>query len=340
MYLGVVMTVGIKDIADNLGVSFSCVSKALNNASDIGLEMKERVQKEAERVNYRPNLLARGLAGGSTRTIGYVIPNIEDVFSPAITRKIEAGLKAENYFFVLSHSNNDGFEEGKIVRNMLAMRVQGFIIIPAAFNLNLDIYRYLAEQKIPFVLIDAIYEELDANMIASNDCEASEEAVTYLISRGYRRIGFISGPRNHPNMKARLTGYKTALKKAGISADEKYIHGESYKRESGYSAGEYFALMSRKPDAVFCCTDEMAIGAYNSFKSKGIQVPKDIALMGFGGMPALEKLDIKLSTVSQPKGELGDVAVQVLIESIEGGSANWKPKRVILKSKLEIGEST
>ncbi len=331
----------IIDIGRKTKVSTATVSRVLNNKDDlipISKETKEKVLKAAKDLNYHPNLLARSLVQKKSNTIGLIIPSVSYSFFPEVTKGIEAVLNENGYKLILCHSDEDSKKERGEFENLLERRVDGLIIAPAQEMENLTILQELKEEKFPFVLIDRHYQGENFNCVLTNDEEAAFEAVDYLISLGHKRIGYIAGPSSCSTSKERFSGYKKALIKSKIPFEEELVIGNGFNEEDGYKAMKRFFQLKELPTAIFCINDPAAIGTFKAIKEKGLNIPDDISLIGFANLSPTEILEIPLTTVNQPKHQMGEVACKRLLEIIE--KKDTKPKKIILESKLIIRSST
>ncbi|GAH67299.1 unnamed protein product, partial [marine sediment metagenome] len=214
----------------------------------------------------------------------------------------------------------------------------GLIIIPALDKKNLAIYQRLLREDFPFVFINICFRDLKVNYIRTNDYEAAYQAVSYLIKMGHKKIAHIRGPIGVLECDDRFLGYKDALAKNKIYFRSEYVKLSDYSIKSGYKAMNKLLKLKKIPSAIFCVGDDVAIGAYEVIREAKLTVPDDIALIGFGDIPQISTLEVPLTTFNEPKYELGEKAVEVLMENI-AACEKWKPKEIVIKSKFIIRKS-
>jgi len=222
-------------------------------------------------------------------------------------------------------------------------RVDGLIIAPAQDNRNLELLKRFKKEKFPFVLIDRYYKGEKFNAVVTNDEEMAYQAVKYLINLGQRRIGYISGPPLVSTSQNRFSGYKRALLESSSNPchclskqGKELVKGDSFGEKDGYKAMKEFLKMKEIPTAILAVNDPVAIGAFRAINEKGLKVPDDISLVGFANLSSASL--IGLTTIDQPKSELGKIACQRLLKIIENN--NTPPRKIILKSKFLIRSST
>jgi LacI family transcriptional regulator len=334
------MTVRMKDIARDLGVSVVTVSKVLRNHSDIGVETRERVLKRVKELNYRPNLAARALVTGRTATVGLIVPDLVHPFFAEVAKGISRVLRKKGYSVVISSSEEDVELEKQEIDQLVARQVDALFL--ALAQTETAAVSRLLEQRIPFVLIDRAVRGLDANFVGIDDREAGRLAVKHLVEQGCRRIAHIRGPEVSTAV-GRVEGFREALAEEGIFLPPAYIvrgtHGDDAAHLSGYASMRQLLRLSPRPDAVFCYNDPMAMGAMKAILEAGLHVPADIAVVGCGNVTYAGLLRIPLSSIDQASTAMGERAARLALSLIES-KLQPKPKSVLLTPTLIVRASS
>ncbi len=338
------MRVSIKDIARAAGVSHSTVSRALADSPLLPETTRRRVQRLAQRMGYAPNAIARGLVTRRTHTIGVIVTTIEDPFVAEVVRGIEEVAADQRYRVFLGTSHNDPTREVNLVRALREWRVDGVIV--ASSRVGALYQPVLKEIGAPIVLINnqkaqtarAAVPRRESEMIHSvavDDRQGGALATQHLIDLGHRVIAYLGGPPDHAASRHRLTGYRRALKRAGLGYDSSRVRFGSGRADAGEQALEFFTRSSA-PTGIFCYNDMTAIGALAALKRKGLRVPEDVSLVGFDDIPFARYVDPPLTTIHQPKEEMGRVAMQMLLDLLHG-----KPvANVMVPGQLIVRETT
>ena len=243
--------VTLKDIAKEMGVSITTISRALNNKNDISPLTKERILRVIKQRGYTPNAVARGLKIKRTETIGVVITDISDPFFAPVVKGVEKTAQQEGYHVILCDTDEDYQIEKEALRTLIEKRVDGLLITPTQTDFQ-DIAE-LKRKKLPFVLLARHFdfELLETNYVSTDDVKGAFSAITFLIEKGHRRILFINGPSYISSTKERLAGYKRALLEAGVEIDESLIRGGGIKKEDGYRIMKEELEKSSRFTAVF-----------------------------------------------------------------------------------------
>lgn len=311
------MAVRLKDIARDLGVSLITVSKALRGVDDISDETRQRVLKRVAELNYRPNMLARGLASGKSSIVGLVVPDLLHPFFAEFAKSLNGVLRQHGYGLILASSEEDPQLEQQEIRNVLARGVDALLI--ASCQPTLHGFYGVEDQRTPFILVDRNFPHLNAHFVGTDDYAAGLQATHHLVSIGRRRIAHIAGPELTPGAD-RLRGYKDALRQAGIPIRESYIIASSKVEELGedigYKVMRQFLHRKPYPDAVFCYNDLTAIGAMQAVVEAGLSIPADIAFIGCGNVRYSDFLRIPLSSIDQSTTQLGQQAGKLALDLI------------------------
>ncbi|MEO7444789.1 MAG: LacI family DNA-binding transcriptional regulator [Ferruginibacter sp.] len=328
----------IKDIARQLNISVSTVSRAIRNASDVNPETKKAVMSLVEELNYLPNQLALSLRNKQTHTIGVIVPNLDYVLSMMVRGIDEVALEA-GYTVMICQSNESFGREILNTRRLLESLVDGFIISVSSETKTFEHFKNIQEKNIPMVVFDRVSPELKAPGVRIDNEEGGYLATEHLIEQGYRRIAILAGPDNLDISNRRMDGYLKALKKHKIKVDRSLIINCDFNQDYAFFATEELLVMKNRPDAIFTISDRMAIGAMLAIKKKGLRMPEDIGLVGFNNEPIVSLVSPAISSVEQPSFELGKVAAKLFIERMhQTDDMNFVEK--ILRPKLFIRESS
>lgn len=330
--------VTIKDIARELGISKSTVSRALADRFDVKPETRKAVLEMAQKLKYRPNVMALNFMHQQTKIIGVVVPEFLNSFFPRMIIEIQRVCEQQGYNVLITQSNEDPADELKNLNIMRSAMVDGLIVSVVHRNRNLEHYRQLQEDGIPIVFVNRASDLADSTCVTVDDEKMAFFVVEHLIYGQRRRILHLAGPAELKNTQERRTGYRKALAKHRIPLDEKLIREGGIERETGYRAMQQCLAEGVVPDAVFAFNDPVAIGAMEAIKRAGYRIPQDIAVAGFSESRSALLVDPPLTSVAQPLSELGATAARLLLEKIE--HPETPPKRVILDAALNIRRSS
>ncbi|MGC8787258.1 MAG: LacI family DNA-binding transcriptional regulator [Anaerolineae bacterium] len=326
----------MKDIAEAAGVSVATVSHVINETRYVSDELRARVLKAMEELNYHPNILARSLRLGKTHTIALIVPDNSNPFFAEIARVAEMIGFENDYSVILCNSNKSVEREAAYLEVLIAKKVDGIIFIAAGSNQ--EHLQELAREGIPVVVADRDVPQTLADVVLVNHEQGAYDATNYLISLGHRRIACIAGPSPLTPSGDRVRGYKRALAEAGIPFDERLVVPCTESYLSGETAMEKLLDLDRPPTAVFAYNDMIAIGVLRALANAGLRVPGDISIVGFDDIFLASALVPSLTTVAQPIVELATLATELLISRIRGN--NTQPgQRIMLETKLVVRES-
>lgn len=329
----------IIDIAKKLGISASTVSRALNDHPDISTKTKKLVKKVAKELNYRPNLIAQSLKSNRTTTIGVIVPEIKhDFFSSAISGIEQIAYNA-GYTIILCQSN-ESFEREVVNTNLLMHhRVAGLIVSISQNTKQGDHFKDLLDKGIPLVFFDRACEDVDTYKVIIDDKKSAFNAVSHLISKGYKRIAHFAGPTGLDICKKRMKGYIEALEQNGLKLDPELIKYGGLHEQDGYESMNSLLEKNIIPDAIFAVNDPVAVGAFQRIKEAKLKIPDDIAIVGFSNNKITSLVDPPITTVNQPSFEMGKKAAEILINLIENKNL-LDTKEIILDTELIIRGST
>lgn len=331
------MAATIKDIAKKANVSYGTVSRALNNKYGVKKETRERVVAVAAKMGYSPNAIARGLVNKATNSIGLIIPDILNPFYPGVARSIEDKALKNGYSVFFCNTNHDKKRETQYLRLLAEKRVDGIIVAPGldASNTPNDV----TVGDIPIVHICRRYVEPDKSFVVIDDERGGFLATKHLIEQGYKKIGFIGAAQNQAlYMGKRFEGYKQAFQKFGLELDDRYIYSSDFKRQTGYRLVRKMLANGDYPRAIFAENDLLALGGIQAIRESGLSIPEDIAVVGFDDIPFASFPEVQMTTIRQPKHEMGEMAVSILLDQLSG--RNTQPRKVILEPRLIIRKSS
>ncbi|MEI9806907.1 MAG: LacI family DNA-binding transcriptional regulator [Bacteroidota bacterium] len=328
----------IKDIARQLNISISTVSRALRNAPDVNIDTKKAVMALSEELSYHPNKLALSLKQRQTHNIGVLVPNLDYVMSTMVKGIDEVALEA-GYTVMVCQSNESFGREILNARRLLDSLVDGFIISVSSETKVFDHFRRIQEKHMPMVVFDRVTPHLIAPSVRIDNMDGGFQATEHLIEQGYKRIAILAGPKNLGISNSRMEGYINALKKYKIKPDDDLIIHCDFNQDYAYVATRELLAMKKRPDAIFTISDRMAIGAMLAIKEKGLTMPHDIGLVGFNNEPVTSLVTPSISSVDQPAFELGKIAAKLFIERIHNNE-DMNNVEEILKTKLIIRESS
>ena len=334
------MAVRLKDIAQDLGLSIVTISKVLRNHDDISTETRERVLKRMKELNYQPNLAARALVTGRSHLMGLVVPDLVHPFFAQVAKGVSRALRDKGYGLVIASSEEDADLEKQEIQQMLARRLD--VLIIASTQSSVDSFRWIEEQRKPYVLIDRRFTGLAAHFIGTDDIAVGRMATEHLIENGCRRIAHIGG-QHLSTAVDRLEGYRRALAAGGLRWREEYVvcrqHVDDSADLTGYQTMQDLLRLRMPPDGVFCFNDPIAMGAMNAAAEAGVRVPQDLAIVGCGNVRYGAALRVALTSVDQGSDSLGERAAKLALTLIQG-KAVQKIKQILIEPKLVIRESS
>ncbi|MFV0544598.1 MAG: LacI family DNA-binding transcriptional regulator [Bacteroides sp.] len=318
----------IKDIARELGVSPSTVSRALKNNPDISQETRDAVHKYAKEHNYQPNVLALNLRTSRSNTIGVIIPQLVHHFFSCVLSGIEEIAAKQGYNILVAQSNEQYDNEVRITQSFLAARVCGVITSLAKDTSKYDHYQKLIDNNIPIVFYDRICTGINTERVVVDDYAGAFAAVEYMIQTGCKRIFFYGASPHLEITKNRKNGYLDAMKKYRIPVNENMIK-LCDTREQAIAITPDLLEAPDRPDGFFAINDETASGILYSCKLVGLKVPEEVSICGFTDGAIAQSTDPKLTTVEQHGEEVGRSAINLLIDKLEENTDSKKTNRIV-----------
>jgi LacI family transcriptional regulator len=330
------LTVTIYDVAREAGVSMATVSRVVNNNPNVKPQTRKKVFEAIERLGYRPNAVARGLASKKTTTVGVVIPDISNAIFAEVARGIEDIANMYRYNIILCNADKKKEKEISVINTLLEKQVDGLLFMGGTVtNEHIEAFK---SSSVPIVLCATTDDKNAIPAVDINHEKAAYDAVQLLIQQGHRNIGMISGTLQDPaNGFARFQGYKKALEEANIPVLDEYIRIGNYRYESGIEAMKYIISLADKPTAIFAATDEMAIGAIHMIQDANLKVPEDISVISVDNSRMASMVRPLLTTVAQPMYDIGAVSMRLLTKLMN--KENVELTKIVLPHELIIRKS-
>ncbi|MDB5030384.1 LacI family DNA-binding transcriptional regulator [Mucilaginibacter sp.] len=331
----------IYDIAEKLNITASSVSRALNNSNHVNEATKNLVLKTAAELNYKRNLLASNLRMGKTKTIGVVVPRINQNFFSNVIAGIEDATYQKGYNLIICQSNESHSKEVKCVNTLMNQHVDCIVISVSVESDDHTHLEHVIEQGIQLIQFDRVAEELETLKVINDNETASMEAVVHLIQQGYKRIALLEGPQNLNIFKQRKTGYLNALKKFNIPVNDELIIENAWTKELGAAATRKLLSLPDPPDAIFASTSDFsALGVLDVAHDMDIKVPSQLGILGYSNEAFTEITTPSITTVDQFSVHMGKTIANLYFEEMENKEVAVTPKVISIKPQLIIRSST
>lgn len=334
------MNISIRDVARHAGVSVSTASRALNNKPDVNKSVRARILAAAAELNYAANVHARVLGGGRSHTIGLIITNSADPFFAALVRGVSDAATASSYSIVVWNTNEATDMELRAHQMLRERRVDGALL--ASVQSGAAPLGRLAEEGIPFVLLNRYLERFPANCVQLDYRSGARAATSHLITLGHRRIAHLTHGDDRYSAQERLAGYRDALERAGLPFAPDLVIPCTSSIEGAYRAAlEVLPSLHPRPTALFAYNDIWCVGVLRALHELGWRIPRDISLMGCDDLELSGFLVPPLSTVFQNPYEIGRQGVELLLAQLASPSdLAWTPRRIVLQPELRLRAST
>jgi LacI family transcriptional regulator, repressor for deo operon, udp, cdd, tsx, nupC, and nupG len=313
-----VSKVGIKDIATISGVSPATVSRTLRNPELVSKETRKRVMKAVKEAGYTPNRFGSSLRTQKSGNIMVVMPDITNQVNAGIIRAIESEAQKAGYSVLLGDTQSLLEREQHYAHMTQSGQADGILLFTYHLPFETDDSKPLMAQLPPLVNSCEAIPIDGINKVMIDNTAAAKTAVNHLLDFGHTRIAAVMGPSDTPSTLERLKGYKLALIEAGIDIDDSLIMRGDYGLDSGSSAMEKLLKLKQRPTAVFCFSDDMAIGAMSVLREYGFNIPQDISVMGFDDIRYAKLMSPALTTIHQPLEDIGKACTQLLLQQLAG----------------------
>jgi len=326
----------IKEVAKEAGVAHSTVSRAINDIN-INQDTRAKVLEIIRKLDYQPNLIARGLIKNKTQALALITPEL----NPHVLRIIQGigeTCKRLNYALMLFATDpwqDEGLTYAWVIKNWL---VDGVLILNIRHQEDLSgRIGKLHGEGVPFVFINKYLTKENINAVGVDNHDGVLKAITHLVNLGHKKIGVINGGLMSVDGFERSEAYKDALRKFDLAYDENMVGSGDFREIDGYEEMKRILCYSTRPTAMFCANDLMAIGAMRAIKEKGLNIPSDIAIVGFDDIEAASLVEPSLTTVRPPLEDIGGRAIELMMDAIKDPQ---RPKEeIILKTKLIVRKS-
>lgn len=338
---GVGLPVTIKDIAKEVGVSHSTVSRALRGVPLISEETRNRIQETALELGYLPSAVARSLKTNRSQALGVILSKIDDPYFSEILQGIEEIAQRDGYSVFISASQRDPLREQTIVQVMRQHRVDGMIVCSTTFSTEQN--QQFSKYGIPVVVVNNQAAEDYRYSIYHDDVDGSRQITRHLIELGHQKIAYLGNSRSGRITQDRLSGFRHEMEAARFSLPAGYVHEISGSDpENGMLAVDHFLALPDRPTALVCFNDRMAIGVLKGMRERGIRVPEQFSVTGFDNIVFSNYTNPALTTFDQPKRFIGQKAAELLLSLLSSASKSGVPdqKIQVLKGKLLLREST
>lgn len=328
----------IKDIARELQVSVSTVSRGLRDTYDVSPETREKVLAMAARLNYKPNFNAIGLVNNKTHNIGIILPAIANYYFATVITGIQEIAYNKGYNIVLYVTNDSPETELSVIENLANTRLDGLIVCVSSQSDACDHFQQIIDCGTPIVFFDRVASKINTSKVMQDDYNGAFEAVEHLAKNGYKKIAHLAGPEGLLFTQNRLQGYLDALAKYKLPVREEWIIYGGFAQECGEEGVYQLLQCEQRPDAIFVVNDRKAIGAMLALKQCQIKIGKEMGVVGFTNDPVSSIISPSLTTVAEPALEIGRKSCELLLKHIT--KKNFSPQEIILPGKLMIREST
>ena len=310
----------IYDLAENLKISPSTVSRALNDHTSIGDKTKTAVKKLALEMGYKPNVIASSLRTNKSNTIGIIVSWINRPFISSLISGVEDAAKEAGYHVIITQSHDDVEEEKNNLKALYAMRVSALIVSLAMKTSEYSHFDLFSNSGIPVVFVDRIPKIGNIAQVKIDNFQAGYEATRHLINQSCVRIAHFGGASNQTIYEDRMNGYKQALIDHNIKIDPALIfHANILNAEEGVRMTEELLMLKELPDGIFCVNDTAGVSVIKTLKKNSIRIPEDIAIIGFNNDPICQIIEPNLSTINHPAALMGKNAVLKVLDIIDNG---------------------
>ncbi|MBK8022679.1 MAG: LacI family DNA-binding transcriptional regulator [Chloroflexi bacterium] len=320
-------SVTIRDVARLAGVSPATVSKVMNNAPYVSEEKRVLVRAAADKLNFRPNSIARSLKMSRTATLGLITDDLEGVFTMSMMRGVEDVVSAQGFSVFLCNSYGDPARERMHLQVLIDKKVDGIILL-SGYRVRQRGAPALPLGDVPVVYLYQYTDDTPVHSVIPDDFGGAALGAHHLLSLGKRRIAIINGPGHYEATRHRLAGVQHALEIAGVPFDPALVRAGKWYESSGYTLARDLMTLPDPPDAIFCMSDSIAAGAMGGLHELGVRIPDDVALIGFDNRKFAAHQRPPLTTVALPLVQMGHLAGELLLRDIREGSSTREVHRV------------
>ncbi len=329
--------ISLKDLARELGVSISTVSRALKDSPEIGEEMRERVKALARKYNYRPNPFAMSLLKNSPRIIGILVPDLVTHFYASIISGISDVARQNNYSVIITSSSEQYEEEKQCIENLINIRVEGIIACLSQETTDFAHFEALEAQNVPLVFFDRVCLQEKFSSVVADNADSAKEATLHLLDSGSKRVGFLGGSNHLEIVKQRKHGYLEALREHRMPIEKELVVCGKMSYDEGREAARRLLNLPQRPDAILAMNDTLAFAAMKEIKKQGWHIPQDIALIGYTDEMHSNYVEPALTAVTHQTYRMGEVACELLLKQLK---KKENPVRMVVPTHLVVRESS
>jgi LacI family transcriptional regulator len=328
------MAVTIKDVAKRAGLSQSTVSRALNQSGYVSTDAQRRIDKAVNELGYKPNWLARGLKGQSSRLVGLIVPEISSLYDNLIIQSVSTMLHENDYGMILCINNEDAEADLGYLKVLEEKRVDGIIYTHPLHGNNSKFVRHLAQEGMPIIELNRRCEEDLLDGVLADNVQSAYQITNYLIGLGHRRIGLIMGQTDLTTGQNRLTGYRHALNDASIPIDQSLICIGSFTQEHGAAGMQELLQLPIRPTAVLAGSNRILMGILKVLGEQNICIPSDMSVAAFNDTEWLSIWNPPITTVDIATEEMAKLSVELLLRRITSSAKETKPRTYLLSTSL------
>ncbi|MCI2421754.1 LacI family transcriptional regulator [Saccharopolyspora sp. K220] len=327
----------LKDIAVQLDLAVSTVSRALNGHPHVDERTRSRVLAAAESLGYRPNALAQALRSSRTHTIGLVVPDILNPFYASSAAVLQNHLEQHGYGLVLAATENDPVREEQAIARLRGAQVDGIVLVPSS---STGAAPSPDGTPLPVVEMNRRSRSKIVDTVECDEAEGTRSVIEHLLALGHTRIAVIMGQSKFSTTRNRLAGIRAAMSAADLPLDEELVLTGTLSQSWGTSAAQRILTMRPRPTAIFATSDQLLLGALRAAREAGLRIPGDMALAGFGNREWAEVCDPPITTYLLPLAEMGMITAQLLLARLADPAHRDTPTHVRLTGELKIRAST
>lgn len=332
--------VNIKQLAQQLNLSISTVSRALNDGYDINPQTKEKVLALARQLNYQPNPYASSLRGHKSKTIAVIVPEIANNFFSLAINGIQSVAREKGFHVLIYVTNESDKIEADSLQHVKSGRVDGLLISVSNKTTTDENLRDIEKQGIPIVFFDRVREEFETAKVTTDDFDSGFKATEHLILQGCKRIAYLLISKNLSIGNNRMNGYLQALKAYNIRSDKKWIIDCVDNRDRNYTMIENLLSRNGRPDGIFASVEHLAVTSYHVCRALKLQIPKEIKIISFSNLETAPLLNPSLTTITQPAFEMGREAADILLKALTKKNYKLSNSILVLPSTLIARDST
>jgi LacI family transcriptional regulator len=330
----------ITDLAQQLNISVSTVSRALNGHSSISEATTKRVVQLASKLGYQPNNMAAGLRRGRSNMLGVIVPHIDGNFFSQVVKGIEAAASKAGYHVLICQSNEEVAHERENLETLMNAQVDGILVSMSRTTHEFKHFEKVRQRDIPLVFFDRILDGHHVSAVVIDDRAGGYRATRHLLDQGYRRIAHFGGPQHLNIYKNRRQGYEDALRERGLPVDDDLIFICDMRMGDGTVAMKQLLKLVQPPDAIFSASDLTLVGALEVLKQRGLRVPEDVGLAGFSNELFSQLTEPKLTSIDQHCELMGQSATRLLLEIMEEKGRPFAARQVVLQPELFVRASS